>query len=329
VLLLASGRPALADAKLKDLIKFYGKEAGTCQKNARGVRVVIERGRPVAGDDKELSSDLDELAKVQAIVQAHCDELESMVEFLTSDSSATYKGLHKDIEDRDTKIRASRAASRQALADSEQLISRSVPVINKLIAEADAAARPSKREQAAADKAAADKAAADKAAIDKAAADKAAADKLASQKTPVPRPVEAKELATFPSGRTVELPSPREAWALSGTADVDIADYAFAGAKASIVVRRHAGAPTCDQIRTAMTLVSARSAAARPAEPGAELKPIKPAWLVTWTEGDAQVRVACVAGKSGVVLGRTDVEVAGNAPLEAALARMIAAALRR
>jgi hypothetical protein len=282
----------------------------------------------VSGNEKALADDLAELTKVQATVQSHCDSLESTVEFLKSDPSATYKQLQKEIDERDKKIRAGRAASRQALADAEPRISRSVPRINKLIADADAAARPSLREQ----KAAAEKAAAeDKAAADKAAADKAAADKVAAKnvetKVTAAKPVAAK-LSTFPSGRAVELPAPVEAWTLSGTADADVAEYAFAGAKATVLVRRHAGSPTCDQIRTSMTLASGR-AQAQTVAASAELKPLKPAWVVAWSESESQVRVACVASNGGVVVGRIDASLAGNVPLDTVLARMVAVNLKR
>jgi hypothetical protein len=333
LLVAALGGSATADAKIKSLIKGYEKEAGSCQKNARGVRVVIERGRPVAGDDKELADDLAELAKAQATVQGYCDQLESTLELLRADPSATYKQRQKELEELDKQIRAGRATSRQALADAGQWISRSVPRINKLIAVADAAARPSTRElKVATEKAAAD----EKAAAEKVAAEKAAADKAAEKAVPpkvaatVPAPsrVEAKPLSRFPSGRTVELPAPAEAWTLSGTADADVADYAFAGAKATLFVRRRAGAPTCDQIRTSMTLVGGR-APAQTSDAGAEVKALKPAWVVGWSEGDNQVRVVCVTGTAGVVVGRADASLGGNAPLGTALARMIATNLKR
>ena len=344
LLVAALGRSAIADAQLTSLIKGYEREASGCQKSARGVRVVIERGRPVSGTDQELANDLTELAKVQATVQSHCDELEATLEFLRADPSATFKKLQKEIDERAKKVRIGRAASRQALADAEQRITRSVPRINKLMAQADADARPSLREQkaaaekaaandkAATDKAATDKAAADKAAADKAAADKAAADKAAAKKVETtvtaPKPAEAKPLSTFPSGRAIQLSAPAEAWTLSGTADADVAEYAFAGTKATLFVRRHAGAPSCEQIRTAMTLAGGR-AQAQTVAASAELKQLKPTWIVTWSEADTQVRVVCVAANGGVVVARTEATLAGNAPLDTVLARMIAVNVKR
>lgn len=322
VLLVAPTRLAIADAKVKELIKFYTKEASTCQKNARGVRVVIERGEPVATVVTELADDLRELTKAQATVQAHCDELESMLDFLNADPRAAYKDLKKEADERDGRIRSGRAASRQALADAEARISRSVPLINKALAESAAAARPSTREL----KEAADKAAAEKAAAEKAAADKAAAEKAASKREPppVPKPVPAKSLAKFPSGRTVELPAPSEAWTLSGTADADIIDYAFAGAKATIVVRRHAGAPACDLIRTSMELASGRTPP-KSSKPGRELEALKPSWVLGWSEGDHDVRVLCIATKTGTVAARAEASVGPDAPVDTVLARMISA----
>jgi len=323
---------ASGDAKIKQLLAFNERELRPCLKNSRGVAVVLERGKPIATIDKEVADDLAELAKIHTIVQGQCDEISAMIDFLRANSSATFKQIQKDFEERDKRIRTGRAVNKQALADAQPLIGRSVPRINKLIAKNDAAAHLSTREQkeldekekAAAEKAAADKAAADMAAADKAAADKAAADKAAADKAKV----DVKLRAKFPSGRAVELPAPIEAWTLSGTADTDVADYAFGGAKGTVIVRVHAGAPSCEQIRVSATLLGGRASAQR-GEVAAELKPLKPAWVITWTDGDRQVRAVCVSTKQGVVVGRTEVALAGSAPLEVTLARMVAATLKR
>ncbi len=317
VLVAALAQNVAADARIKNLIRGFKREAGSCQKMARGVRVVIERGKPFAGSDTELATDLAELAKAQETVQGHCDELESTLELLEADPGATFKALSKQIDEHDKRIRSSRAASRQAIADAEPLISRSVLRINKLTAEADAAAHLSTREQ----KAAAAKTSAPE-------PDPPAATKVATAATvPVAKPPETKPLK-FPSGRTVELPPPAEAWTLSGATDVDIADYAFAGAKATLLVRRHAGSLTCEHIRASVSLIGGRSPAQK-VDAGADLVAVKPAWTAAWTEGSSQVRVVCVQGKGAVVVGRTDVSMAANAPFGTALARMIAANLRR
>jgi len=322
VLVASLASDAAADAKITQLVKFFDKEIATCRKNARGVAVVIERGQPVAGNDKELADDLAALAKAHATVQGHCDEITTILDLMRADSSATYKQLQPQIDEHDKKIRASRLASRQALADAEPLITRAVPRINKLIATADAAARPSAREQKEAvekaQKAAAEKAAAEKAAADKATADKAAADKAAAEKAK-PSP---KQPNKFPSGRAVEMPPPGEAWTIAGTADTDIAEYAFAGAKASLIVRVRSGSPSCDQVKTSATLVGGRTAP-QPVEVTATIKPLKPSWYLGWTEGDHSIRALCVATKQGVVVGRIDTTLAGDAPLELALSRMV------
>lgn len=324
---------ANADAKIKQLLSFYEKEGGTCRKNARGVTVVVERGQPVASGDQELADDLAALAKIQSTVQSHCDELTSMIEFLRADPAATYKQIQQPFAEHDDRVRKGRLASRQALADAQPLISRAVPRINKLIAKGDAAARLSIREQKAVDekeqKASADKAAADKAAADKAAADKSVIEKAtkASGSAPVQKPpVEKKPVTKFPSGRAVELPAPIEAWTASGSADTDIAEYAFGGATGSVIVRVRTGV-SCEQIRTSAMLLAGRTAA-QPVAVSAELKPLKAAWMIGWQQDNHQIRALCVTTKRGVVVGRTEVSVVGNAPLDAALARMVAAHLR-
>lgn len=314
-----------ADAKIKQLLTFYEKEHGTCRKNARGVTVVVERGQPVASGDQELADDLAALAKIQATVQSHCDALTSMIEFLRAEPAATYKQIQQPFQERDARVRNGRLASRQALADAQPLISRSVPRINKHIAQSDAAARLSTREQKAVDDKE-QKALADKAAAEKTAADKAAVERATKASAVQKPPVEKKPLTRFPSGRAVELPAPLEAWTVSGTADTDIAAYAFGGATATVIVRVRSGV-SCEQIRTSAMLLGGRTAA-QPIAVSAELKPLKPAWMIGWQQGEHQIRALCVTTKRGVVVGRTEVAVIGNAPLDLALTRMVASRLK-
>lgn len=320
---------AHADAKIKQLVTFYEKEGGTCRKNARGVSVVVERGQPVAGGDQELADDLAALAKIQVTVQSHCDEVASMLELLRAEPNATFKQIQQPFAEHDERVRKGRLASRQALADAQPLISRAVPRINKLIAQGDAAARLSTREQKAADekeqKAITDKAAADKAATDKAAVEKAT--KASASATVQKPPADKKPLTKFPSGRSVELPAPLEAWTVSGTADTDIAEYAFGGATGTVIVRARAGV-SCEQIRTSAMLLGGRTTA-QPVAVSADLKPLKAAWMIGWQQGDHQVRALCVTTKRNVVVGRTEVAIVGNAPLDLALARMVAAHVKQ
>ena len=248
-----------------------------------------------------------------------------MIEFLRAEPTATFKQIQQPFEERDGRIRKLRLASRQALADAQPLISRSVPRINTLLAQAVAAARLSTREQKAADekeqKAIAEKAAAEKAAADKVVVEKAT---KASASATVQKPLaEKKPLTKFPSGRAVELPAPIEAWTVSGTADTDIAEYAFGGATGTVIVRVRAGV-SCEQIRTSAMLLGGRTAAQTVAV-SAELKPLKAAWMIGWQEDNHQIRALCVTTKRNVVVGRIELSVVGNAPLDLALARMVAA----
>src|SRR5436190_1788315 len=112
LLVAALSGQAVADAKITSLTKFYEREGGTCRKNARGVTVVVERGKPVAGKDAELAADLAELEKAQAIVEGQCTEIAAMVEFLKSNATGTYKAIQKDFDEREKKIRAGRATSK-------------------------------------------------------------------------------------------------------------------------------------------------------------------------------------------------------------------------
>ncbi len=318
---------ASADRQIDQAIKLYERETRVCGKNLRGINVVLVRGQAIAAKVPDLAEDLAELGKAQATVKRHCDEVASMLAFLLGASTETYKSIQKEFDERDKKIRAERVGSKQALIDIQPLVQRAVPRMNKAIATADASARPSTRE--------------------KETAAKLQAETLPNkptasvEPTPVttavtntkpaigdkPSPPVKKPFATFPSGRTVELPEPAEAWRFSGNVDQDVAEYSFAAVNGWVSVRAQAGAPSCEHVRAAATLL-VRGALTR-LEPSAELQLLKPAWIIGWSHGDAQVRAACIGTKTGIVVGRLETVNGNNPALDTMLARMLAGRVGR
>jgi hypothetical protein len=127
--------PAYADKKLNDQIKFYEKEARFCDKSAAGIVVAKDKAEPYK-DDAEIAPDYEAVVKAYGIVTAQCTELASMVTFLKTDPKATYKQLQAEIDKRDKVIREGRKASKQALSDSDPVIKRLIPKVNKRAATA-------------------------------------------------------------------------------------------------------------------------------------------------------------------------------------------------
>jgi hypothetical protein len=336
LLLATLAAPAAADGKIDQLAKTYERETRVCGKNLRGITVVLERGQQVAASDAELASDLAELSKSHATVKSHCDAVASMLAFLLGASSESYKTIQKEFDERDIKIRAERVSSKQALTDVQPLIQRVVPRMNKAIANADASARLSTREQ----KAQAESASArplektpDKTSDktpDKTPAPVVSKPAVTSTKPAVtdkqpPAPVK-KPFMTFRSGRTVELPEPAEAWRFTGDATDDVAEYSFGGVTGAVAVRGGAGA-SCENVRASAKLLVRGTVTA--SEPSAELKALKPAWTVSWTHGDAQLRATCIASGSSVVVGTVEAMNGGKPALDTMLARMLTARLAR
>lgn len=327
------GTPAAADRQIDQHIKFFEKETRVCGKNLRGMSVVIERGRGVASSDPEIASDLAELTKAHGAVKSHCDEVASMLAFLLGASSETFRSIQKEFDERDNRIRAERTTSKQALADAQPVIQRVVPRMNKRIAAANVSARVSAREHergAAATgqpvrpaQPSAEPAPPMPTPPPKQAS--STSSKLTGRDTPPPLVVR-KPVGTFPSRRTVELPEPAEAWKLAGSVDADLAEYSFAGVSGWLGVRVQAGV-SCAHVRaSAAGLVRGTVSTV---EPPAKLGSLGPAWVIGWSQGDAQVRVACIASGGGSVIGRLET-VNGHPPaLDTMMTSMLAARLAR
>ena len=125
---LLAATPAHADAKVKNLIKFYKKEATVCAKYATGVASAKERAEPYV-DDADIKADVVKLGDVLVIVRDHCDAIDATLAIL--DPNASYKTLQAEIDKHEAVVRAGREASKQALDEAGVVIQRLIPKVNK------------------------------------------------------------------------------------------------------------------------------------------------------------------------------------------------------
>ena len=127
-LLVGLAAPAMADAKVKNLIKFYNKEATVCAKYASGITSAKERAEPYV-DDAEIAADVAKLGEELAVVRDYCDAIDATLAIL--DPDASYKSLQAEIGKHDAAVRAGRAAAKDALEESNDVIQRLIPKVNK------------------------------------------------------------------------------------------------------------------------------------------------------------------------------------------------------
>lgn len=120
--------PASADSKVRGLIKFYKKEATVCGKYATGIASAKERAEPYV-DDAEIKADVTKLGEIQAVVRDYCDAIDATLAIL--DPKASYKSLQAEIDKHDAVVRAGREATKQALEESNAVIQRLIPKVNK------------------------------------------------------------------------------------------------------------------------------------------------------------------------------------------------------
>ena len=128
LVVLCVAAPASADSKINGLVKFYKKEAMVCAKYATGITSAKERGEPYV-DDAEIKADVEKLGQVQAVVRGQCDAIDATIAIL--DPDASYKSLQAEIDKHDAIVRAGREAMKQALDESNVVIQRLIPKVNK------------------------------------------------------------------------------------------------------------------------------------------------------------------------------------------------------
>ena len=128
LVLLAVAAPASADSKVASLVKFYKREATVCAKWATGIASAKERAEPYV-DDAEIAADVKSLGEEHAAVTSFCEAVDATLAIL--DPKASYKSQKDEIEKHDAIVREARTAARQALDESDVVIQRLIPKVNK------------------------------------------------------------------------------------------------------------------------------------------------------------------------------------------------------
>ncbi|MEO8552111.1 MAG: hypothetical protein ABI678_19170 [Kofleriaceae bacterium] len=126
----AATATAAADGKTKELATGYKKELTACRTRADGVAKVQTGAKSlVDGGAAEYAPDLAQLTKGLATIQAYCGELDATLQ-LIADPTASYKGLEKQLDDHDNKIRALRKQTAQTLDALAPVLAKLIPAIN-------------------------------------------------------------------------------------------------------------------------------------------------------------------------------------------------------
>jgi hypothetical protein len=137
----AFARDAYADAKTKQLVTGYQREARNCKIQSDGVTKVLDGATTMQAEinDPALAEDITKLRGAQEPIQAFCTELAAVIELLRADPAATYKSLEPQLSERDKKLRELRKAFKLAADGATPIIRRLVPRINKRVATAASA----------------------------------------------------------------------------------------------------------------------------------------------------------------------------------------------
>src|ERR1051326_1882362 len=127
VVLFALAAHAHADARLKSLVTGYDKEAASCKVHGDGCTKVLTGAKELPD---VAPSDIEVLTSASTANQEYCDALAKVLELLRADPDATYKALEKQLDDADNQIRKLRKSSKQALDETQPVISKLIPKIN-------------------------------------------------------------------------------------------------------------------------------------------------------------------------------------------------------
>ncbi len=124
--------PASADSKINKLIASYKKEAAFCAKVATGIASAKERAEPYADQDAEIKADVVLLGDAHVIVLDFCDAVDATIQLLSADPKVTYKQIAPKLEAHERQVREGRKATKQAIEDTDPVIQRLIPKVNKL-----------------------------------------------------------------------------------------------------------------------------------------------------------------------------------------------------
>jgi hypothetical protein len=311
---------ARADVRVDQLVKGYEREQTSCGVHEGGLAKMLDGASMLLehGAQDGLAEDVERLHAAHEIVASYCTALAATIEFLHSDSSATYKSLEKQIGERDNHIRTLRASSKKVLDDTEPLIQRWIPKINAARIEND------------------------KAAVPKSASKQQAPEGSvpASQPKPEPRPQpkpeprpepkpEAPPLkpepapdtapvsARFPSGRAVKLPQLGGKWEVRGDAATDVAEYVEGDVHTSVVAEVFSGVSCASQLARLQSKAYGRDGVKEQPREGQ-------AWRVRIPGSDAGAIVVCGSTRAGSVIVTFDAADGSHPDLSALAVAMLA-----
>jgi hypothetical protein len=122
---------ARADKRITDLIPGLEREHTACTGQVNGMTRIAngaaELAKSATGPDREeLEKDAAALAKGLASFKEYCDDVGTMVAYLKDNANAAYKAVEREIDTRDNKVRALRAAGKK-------LVEELAPTTRKLI----------------------------------------------------------------------------------------------------------------------------------------------------------------------------------------------------
>jgi hypothetical protein len=132
LVVLVAAAPASADSRVGKLLATYKKEAAFCTKVATGIASAKERAEPYADQDAEIAADVVALGDAQVIVLDFCDAVDATIQLIRDNPKATYKQLAPRLEAHERQVREGRKATKQAIEDTDPVIQRLIPKVNKL-----------------------------------------------------------------------------------------------------------------------------------------------------------------------------------------------------
>jgi len=306
---------ARADARIEQVAKGYEREQVSCKIHEGGLAKMLDGATMLLERSAEsgLADDIKILHDAHEVVASYCTALASSVEFLRSDSSATYKSLEKQISERNNHIRALRAASKKVLEQTEPLIQRWIQKINNARIDNDKAAITPAKPQAKQDAKPESKPEAKPPAnVDpkpelkqetkpepKQEA-KPEPTKVKVADTPAPALDAAPRDAKFPSGRKAKLPQLGGAWEVRGDSTTDVADYSESDTHTSVVAEAFTGVSCTAQLARLQAKAYGRQATKEQAGKGQ-------AWRVRVPNSDVPMIIACASTRVGSALVTYDV----------------------
>lgn len=128
VMLFVAPLAAHADKKIQQMTPGFEREAATCAVQISGLKKVQTGGATLAPtlspeDKAALDADLATLATGLAGVETYCTEVTDLVTFLKASAGASYKGVERELDTRDNKVRKLRKESKKTI-ESLQPITR-------------------------------------------------------------------------------------------------------------------------------------------------------------------------------------------------------------